>query len=83
MADKLLLRVSEAAERCSIGRSTAYELLASGQLPSVRVGRAVRVPVRALEAWIEEQGKKTTPASAMSGAVVEVAGGSSPTPRSA
>ena len=53
--DRLLLRPVEAAEAIGIGRSKVYELLASGDLPSIRIGGSVRVPVAALQAWIERQ----------------------------
>lgn len=53
--DKLLLRPVEATEAIGIGRSKVYELLASGELPSIRIGGSVRVPVDALRAWIERQ----------------------------
>jgi excisionase family DNA binding protein len=53
--DKLLLRPIEAAEAIGIGRSKIYELLASGELPSIRIGGSVRVPVEALRAWIARQ----------------------------
>ena len=53
--DRLLLRPAEAAEAIGIGRSKVYELLASGDLPSIRVGEAIRVPVTALHAWIERK----------------------------
>ncbi len=53
--EKLLLRPAEAAEAIGIGRSKVYELLASGELPSIRIGGSVRVPVDALRAWIERQ----------------------------
>lgn len=47
-----LLTVPEAARRVSLGRATAYRLVQTGDLPSVRIGRAVRVPAQALDAWI-------------------------------
>jgi len=53
--EKLLLRPVEAAEAIGISRSKIYELLASGELPSVRIGASVRVPVEALRAWIAAQ----------------------------
>jgi excisionase family DNA binding protein len=53
--DRLLLRPIEAAEQLGIGRSKIYELLASGEIPSIRVGASVRVPVDALRAWIARQ----------------------------
>jgi excisionase family DNA binding protein len=51
--DKLLLRADEVARRLSLGRATVYLMMASGELPTFRKGRAVRVPARALEQWIE------------------------------
>ena len=53
--DKLLLRPVEAAEAIGISRTKIYELLARGDLPSVRIGSSVRVPVDALRAWIARQ----------------------------
>ncbi len=52
---KLLLRIAEAAELASLGRSKAYELVATGEWPSVRIGRAVRVPRDGLIDWVERQ----------------------------
>lgn len=48
-------RPIEAAEAIGVGRSKIYELLASGELPSIRIGGSVRVPVDALRAWIARQ----------------------------
>ena len=53
--DRMLLRVTEVAEALGIGRSKAYELVASGTLPSVRIGASVRVPADALRNWIAER----------------------------
>lgn len=50
--DRLLLRPNEAAEAIGVGRSKVYELLASGELPSIRIGGSVRVPVDVLREWI-------------------------------
>jgi excisionase family DNA binding protein len=60
-AEKLLLRAEEVARRLSLGRATVYLMMASGELPTFRKGRAVRVPARALEQWLEKQ---TRPGSA-------------------
>jgi excisionase family DNA binding protein len=51
--ETLMLRPTEAAAAIGIGRSKVYELLASGELPSVRIGASVRVPVAALRDWID------------------------------
>ncbi|GHE65906.1 helix-turn-helix domain-containing protein [Streptomyces vinaceus] len=39
----VLCTVELAAELLSLGRSTIYELMASGELPFVKVGRARRI----------------------------------------
>jgi len=52
--EKLLLRPAEAAEAIGIGRSKLYELLADGELPSIRVGGRVRIPVDALRRWVHQ-----------------------------
>lgn len=51
--DTLLLTVEDAAVRLGIGRSTAFTLIASGQLPSVRIGHLRRVPVAALQRFVQ------------------------------
>lgn len=53
MTERLLLRVEEAAEMLSLGRSKTYALVASGDLPSVRIGKARRIHIDDLRAWIE------------------------------
>ena len=52
--ERLLLRVSEAAVLLGIGRSKAYELVKAGQLPVVRIDRSVRIPLAALQTWVEQ-----------------------------
>lgn len=51
----VLLHADEAAALLGLGRSTVYRLLQSGELPSIRVGRAVRVPRASLARWIAAQ----------------------------
>jgi len=53
--DKLLLKPMEAAEAIGVGRSRIYEMLTTGEMPSVRIGRSIRVPVRALNQWVEDR----------------------------
>lgn len=48
-----LVSVPEAARLLGIGRTTAYELLAAGQLEVVHIGRAARVPVDAIDEFVE------------------------------
>ena len=40
-----------------IGRNTAYELVRSGKLRSIRVGRQVRIPKNALIEFLNENRK--------------------------
>lgn len=52
---KKLLTVEEVGEAIGFKKSTIYELIASGRLESVKIGtRARRVPVEALDAFIED-----------------------------
>lgn len=39
----LVLKVSEVAKLLSIGRNTAYDLVRSGAIKSIRVGRQIRI----------------------------------------
>jgi excisionase family DNA binding protein len=50
--DKLLLTPVEAAALLGVGRSKVYELLKSGQLSSVRIGRSRRVPAEAVHKFV-------------------------------
>jgi excisionase family DNA binding protein len=49
------LKVPEVAEVLRIARSRAYEMVARGEIPSVRIGRSVRVSRKELDRWLEEQ----------------------------
>lgn len=48
-----LLRVEQVAAQLGVNRSTVFELLKRGELPVLRIGRLVRIPRKALDAWIE------------------------------
>lgn len=50
----MTVTVSEAARILAISRSHAYELCARGDLPSVRLGRRIVVPIRPLLALLDE-----------------------------
>lgn len=53
--EKLLLTVVEAARRLGIGRTLMYELLDAGEIASVHIGRLHKVPVEALQDFIERR----------------------------
>lgn len=46
------LTVKEAAERLNIHWSTTYRLVKDGKLGAIHIGRAVRIPVESLEAFM-------------------------------
>ena len=51
--EPLLWTIPEAAEQLGIGRSKLYELLRLGTIPTVRIGKSVRVPSRAIRDYAE------------------------------
>jgi excisionase family DNA binding protein len=50
--EPLLVRVEEAARMLSLSRSTIYEMMNAGELPSVRRGTARRIPLAAIRQWV-------------------------------
>jgi excisionase family DNA binding protein len=50
---KLLLTVEEAAAQLSIGRPKIYQLVMRGDIVSVKIGASRRIPVTALEEFVE------------------------------
>ena len=56
--DEVVLEVPEVARRLRVSRSFAYELITTGQLPSLRLGRRVLVPVKMLDEFIVAGGRR-------------------------
>lgn len=54
-----LLRAPEVARILGVSNSHAYKLAQNGVIPTVRIGRSLRVPERAIHRWIEQN--TTTP----------------------
>lgn len=50
--DHLVLTVSETARLLRLGRTQTYELIRSGAIPSIRLGRAIRIPRHQLAALL-------------------------------
>ena len=53
--ERLLYRPAEAAIAIGVSRSRMYELITSGEIPSIRLGGTWRVPVESLRQWIKKQ----------------------------
>ena len=49
----LLLRPKEAAQLLGIGTQTVYQLARAGEIPVLHIGKSVRIPRKALVAWLE------------------------------
>lgn len=49
----LLFTITQAASLLGVGRSTAYELIGTGELEVVHIGRCARVPADAVEEFVQ------------------------------
>jgi excisionase family DNA binding protein len=54
---QLTISVPEAGRRLGIGRNTAYEAARQGQLPTLRIGKRLVVPIVAFEQMLAVQSK--------------------------
>jgi excisionase family DNA binding protein len=50
---RLLLTVEESAQALRLSRTHVYDLLARGELASVKIGRARRIPAQALDEYVD------------------------------
>jgi excisionase family DNA binding protein len=48
-----LLKAAEVVALTGWSRAKVYAMAVSGEIPSLRSGRSVRIPLAALERWIE------------------------------
>ena len=59
MMEPLLVSPREAARVLGISIGTMYLWLKSGEVPSVRIGALIRVPVEGLRAFVEARSIRT------------------------
>jgi len=50
-----LMRPHEIARELGLSRVRVYALIRSGEIPSARIGGAIRVPRAAWEAWLQQR----------------------------
>ncbi len=50
----LVLRVEDLMQVLDVGRNTAYELLRSGKIFSIRVGKQIRIPKESVEEYLKQ-----------------------------
>ena len=55
MDEKLLLSPDEAFRSLKISRAKGFDMIAKGELPSIKVGRLRRIPADALRSWVDKQ----------------------------
>ncbi len=55
-----LLKAKDVAERLNVSRSQSFALMKSGEIPTIRFGRCVRVYEEDLEAFIEKNSSHAT-----------------------
>lgn len=51
----LLLTPAEAARRLSLGRSTLYQLVLTGEIESIKIGKSRRIPAAALAEYVDRK----------------------------
>lgn len=51
----LVLTAEQAAEQLQVSRRTVYELIRTGELRSVKIGKLRRIPLRALEEFVDRR----------------------------
>lgn len=50
----MLFTVEQVAQILGIGRSTVFQLIKSEQIESIRLGRSRRIPVDAMQNYVDE-----------------------------
>lgn len=58
MEEKVVLTVEEVAAKLKISRPSAYLAVQRGEIPVIRIGRRILVPVAALEKLLANAGSK-------------------------
>ncbi|MDO8721532.1 MAG: helix-turn-helix domain-containing protein [Syntrophales bacterium] len=56
--ERLVLSVTEAAKLLGLSRATAYQVVKSGQIPSIKIGYRILIPRAALAKFINESSQQ-------------------------
>lgn len=59
--EPILLRIPDAASLLGLSRSMVYEMAQRGEIPTVRIGRTLRIPSAALRTWAERLQSEQNP----------------------
>lgn len=52
--EKLTYTVTEMAQVLNIGRNKAYELVKTEGFPAIYIGSTIRIPIEALNRWLND-----------------------------
>jgi excisionase family DNA binding protein len=63
MVERLVLTVSETASVLRLSRAFTYELVARGQLPSVRFGRRIMIPRAGIQRILDDSRARLPPSA--------------------
>lgn len=61
--DRVLYRITEAAEALGLSRATVYELVQRGEIRTIRVGAARRVPTEAISEFVRRKEEEAATAA--------------------
>jgi excisionase family DNA binding protein len=56
-AEPLAVRIPQAAQMLGIGKSTLYEIIASGEIETIKIGRSTVVPIESLRSFLLQRRK--------------------------
>ena len=59
MTPRLTVRVPDAMRMLGIGRTKLYELVGQGEIDIIKIGKATRVVVESLHAFVSRQRERT------------------------
>jgi excisionase family DNA binding protein len=59
--NRLVFTVDEARQLLGLSRELAYAAVRSGEIPSIRIGRRLLIPRRALMAMLDQSGSPAGP----------------------
>jgi excisionase family DNA binding protein len=57
-ASAVVMTVPEAGRRLGLGRNAAYDAAARGEIPTIRIGKLLRVPKVAFDRMLERAGER-------------------------
>lgn len=57
--ERVVMTVPEAGAKLGLGRNASYCAVERGEIPVIRIGRLLKVPIKAFENMLEQPARKT------------------------